>query len=230
MRELDDAYIQAYQEALLNWFATSGRQFPWRLSKNPYHVLVLEKLLQQTSVKESILGIYSTFLEMYPTIQALSSAEPEKIRILIQPLGLHYRAGEMVVMAKEIQNRFDGEIPADLNSLLSIHGIGGYSARAVLCFAYGIDVPVVDTNIARILYRTLGISGKMPANPARKRALIDIMEKLISPGNCRPFNWGMIDLGGLICTSTNPKCPDCPLNSLCEYNLKLVEDGDLTNT
>lgn len=217
MKELNDDYIIEFQDSLLQWFRKNGRDFPWRKIQDPYSILLLEKLLQQTSVKPSVVEIYLSFLQKYPTIHELANADANQIRELIKPLGLHYRAQELIRMAQEIRNKYGGEIPKDLHSLLSIFGIGDYTARAILCFAYGQNVPVVDTNIARVLIRVLGIPGKVPSNPSRNRIFITIMEILVPDGYAKSFNWGLIDLGALICKKNNPNCPDCPLNILCDY-------------
>lgn len=217
MKDLNEIFIADFQESLLEWFRKNGREYPWRKTRDPYSILILEKLLQQTSVRSSIVDIYSFLLQKYPTVHELALAEVDQIRALIKPLGLHYRANDYIHMAQEIRDRFGGIIPTDLQSLLSIYGIGDYTARAILCFAYLQDVPVVDTNIARILIRVLDIPGKPPTNPSRNRNLIDIMEELIPIGNAQHFNWGLIDLGAFICKSTNPRCGDCPLKNLCAF-------------
>jgi A/G-specific adenine glycosylase len=212
--------ILRIQSLLLDWFSTNGRKLPWRETTDPYSVLIAEKLLQQTSLRTSVIEVYFQFIKKYPTPYQLSNANIIDVQKLIQPLGLHYRARELIIMAEQICCQFGCNIPETLSALLSIFGIGDYTARAILCFAYLQDVPVVDTNIARILIRVLDIPGKPPTNPSRNRKLIEIMEKLIPFGNAQYFNWGLIDLGALICKSTNPHCEDCPLNNFCAFYLR----------
>ncbi len=217
MAEIAPERIGAIQEALLKWFSAFGRKFPWRASNEPFDVLIAEKLLQQTSVREETIRIYDDLRSLFPSAKSLSEANIDQIREMILPLGLHYRARELVDLAQEISEKYNGIIPDDLATLLSLKGVGDYTARAILCFAFGKDVAVVDTNVARILYRVFGLPGKMPANPARKRSLIKLAGQLIPEGKSCTFNWAMIDLGALVCKASNPLCEQCPLQTFCAY-------------
>jgi A/G-specific adenine glycosylase len=217
MSNLTGRDVIEIQSRLLKWFRVSGRQFPWRQTRDPYAILLAEKLLQQTAVRESVVQAYHDLLASYPTPAALAQADLDNIRPMIQPLGLHYRSQELVTLAEAIAERHGGYIPKDLKSLLALPGVGDYTARAILCFALGQDVPVVDTNIARILYRLFGLPGPIPANPARKQSLIDLAGSLVPKGEARQLNWAMIDLGALICKVSKPHCGACPLQQLCTY-------------
>jgi A/G-specific adenine glycosylase len=217
-----------FSENLLRWFQSHGRDLPWRNTSNPYEVLIVEKLLQQTSVRKSLIDIYLLLLQKYPTPLSLSQADVEELRTHIQPLGLHYRSKDLVLMATDIVNRFEGKIPEELKDLLSLYGVGDYSARAVLSFAYDRDVPVVDTNVARILFRVFGIADKFPQNPARSRKLIELGQSLVPLGRSKEFNWGMIDLGALICLPKKPLCAECPISDLCKfYNNSNIEKAKI---
>lgn len=220
MSQIDKQHKDLIQKYLLDWFAHTGRQFPWRLTTNSYEVLLAEKLLQQTTVRNDVIIAYQKLLIMYPTICKLSKAENKHIEAIIQPLGLHYRAQEIIKLAQFIIDKHNGVIPKNLELLLQLPGIGDYTARALLCFAFGEDTPVVDTNVARIFYRLFNLPGKMPQNPARKRALIEIAETLVPVGMARQFNWALIDLGALVCKTATPKCAECPLEAICQYPQK----------
>jgi A/G-specific adenine glycosylase len=209
-----------FSRPLLKWFKTAGRDFPWRETNDPYKILIAEKLLQQTSVRKALIDLYLYLVEKYPTPNLLADADFQELTNLVQPLGLHYRAKDLILMAKDIKEKFSGIVPDDLKSLLLIYGVGDYSARAVLSFAYGHDVAVVDTNIARILYRVFAIPGKFPQNPARKRQLLELAAELVPANKSKEFNWAMIDLGALICVPSNPLCDKCPLNNICMFNLQ----------
>jgi len=223
MSDLAEPDVLEIQTRLLDWFRISGRQFPWRRTCDPYAVLLAEKLLQQTSVRESLVQAYNDLLTAYPTPAALAEADWNDIRVTIHPLGLHYRAQELVELAREISEKHGGCIPQDLKSLLALPGVGDYIARAELCFAFGQDVPIVDTNVARILYRLFGLPGPMPANPARKRSLIELAGSLLPTGQSREFNLAMLDLGALICKVPAPECNLCPLSSICEFDISTTE-------
>jgi A/G-specific adenine glycosylase len=207
-------------QKLIDWFRQFGRDFPWRKTTNPFNVLIAEKLLQQTSVREGVIAAYLFITETYPSPQALAGADLEALNVQIQPLGLHYRAAELIRMSRELVENYGGKVPDIQKDLLSIYGIGHYSARAVLSFAFNQDVAVVDTNVARILYRVFDISERFPLNPARSAKLTDLAQSLLSPGKSKEFNWAMIDLGALICLPRQPRCNECPINSYCLYFMK----------
>lgn len=209
-----------FSRPLLKWFETDGRDFPWRHTNDPYKVLLAEKLLQQTSVRKALIDLYLYLVKKYPNPSHLADADIQELTEMIHPLGLQYRARDLVLMAKDIKEKFGGHVPDSLSSLLSIYGVGDYSARAVLSFAYGQTMPVVDTNVARILYRVFAIQGKFPQNPARKRQLLELAGELVPPNKSKEFNWAMIDLGALICLPSKPLCHKCPLNKICAFNLE----------
>jgi A/G-specific adenine glycosylase len=202
-------------DALLQWFTGNGRDYPWRHTTDPYEILVAEKLLQQTSVRPDLVTAYTIILAKYPSPANLAGAQVADIERIIQKLGLLYRARDLILMAQDVCEKFGGQIPKTLPELLSIFGVGDYSARAVLSFAYGLDYAVVDVNVARIIYRVNKLEEKLPANPARSRKLYSIVGDLLPEGCSREFNWAMIDLGALICSAKQPSCEKCPLNHRC---------------
>lgn len=208
------AYIQA---ELLAWFEQNGRQFPWRETSDPYKVLIAEKLLQQTAVNEKVVTAYEMILERHPTVTDLATASGKDLAPFIQPLGLSYRARELPVLAKTLVKEKAGAIPKDLKSLLSLPGIGDYSARAVLSFAHNYDVPVVDTNIARLLHRLFGFQEALPSNPARSTKLNTLAARLLPLGKSRKFNLAALDLCASICTARQPQCTKCPIQKACCY-------------
>lgn len=205
------------QNLLLDWYAANRRDFPWRNTKNPFEVLLAEKLLQQTKVRDIVVSIYQDLLAKYPTPQALMNADEEQLREIIQPLGLTYRASEIRQMAAEIVELHDGEVPSNLKRLLKLTGVGDYCARAVLSFAYHQDVPIVDTNIARFLHRLCGLGELLPANPARKIYLRSLARQLLPENETRDFNLAMLDLCAAVCIFQNPKCYACPLQEFCSF-------------
>ena len=212
------------QELLLLWFSKHGRDFPWRRSRNPYQVLIAEKLLQQTKARSQLVQAYKAIIFHYPNPQALASANISNLQRIIKPLGLVYRAGELIKMANEIVQNFGGRIPRDLNALLSLTGVGDYSARAVLSFAFNEDVPIVDTNIARLIDRLHGLEGSIPSNPARSKKLRDHATNLIPQGKSRHMNLALLDLCAIVCKSRNPICSKCPIHHFCKYGAKIIND------
>lgn len=220
MNEPDELLIFNIQEGLFAWFEVSGRSFPWRETKDPYKILIAEKLLQKTSVRPYLVEAYIEIIGKYPTINDLAEAKVEDVLNLVKPLGLHYRAKELINLAQVIQIEHCGIIPRDIESLLRLPGVGDYTARALLCFGFGEDVPIVDTNVARILHRLFDLPGKLSSNPARKKSLIEMAGRLIPQEGARDFNFAVLDLGALLCISTNPLCGDCPLSSFCVFARK----------
>ena len=205
------------QKSLLDWYTANRRDFPWRNTNNPFEVLLAEKLLQQTKARDIVASIYTNLLAKYPTAQVLMNASVEELREIIQPLGLAYRASEIKQMAAEIVELYGGEVPPNLEELLNLAGVGDYCARAVLSFAYNQNVPIVDTNVARLLHRLCGIEEPLPANPARKKYLRCLATQLLPENTVRDFNLAVLDLCASVCTSQNPKCHTCPLQEFCAY-------------
>ncbi len=212
-----DRDIPELQDRLLAWFASNRRDFPWRRTSDPYAVLVAEKLLQQTAARKVVVDAYQTLVGTYPSAEALAGARSEHLGSVIAPLGFHYRAKELKALGVALLDRHAGKVPAQLQELKALPGVGDYAARAVLSFAYGQDVPVVDTNVARFLYRVFAISGRLPSNPARKKSLIDLAARLVPTGRSREFNLAVLDLCALICTPSRPKCTSCPVQQFCSF-------------
>jgi DNA (cytosine-5)-methyltransferase 1 len=222
--------VESIQSHLLDWFKKNQRSFPWRETRDPYKVLLAEKLLQQTAAREKVVAAYNEIVDLYPNVEALAMAQPGQLKPIIAPLGFAYRAEELPRLAHEILNRDHSEIPTTLNELLDLPGIGDYSARAVLAFAHNQDVPIVDTNVTRFLYRIYGITEPLPNNPARNKRLIEMAQTLIPEGNARDFNLAVLDLCSSVCKIKNPTCDKCPVQSYClSRNLKL-EDKPNTET
>ena len=210
------------QKKLLAWFKENKRTFPWRETNDPYKILIAEKLLQQTAATQKVVEVYQEIVKRYPTIEALSRATAVELRPLIKPLGLIYRADELPRLAHQIVSRHAGKIPTELNALLDLPGIGDYSARAILSFAYGQDLPVVDTNIARLIHRIYGIPDPLPKNPARSKRLIQMASAIVPQGHSRDFNLASLDLCAAVCTSRQPNCAQCPLSRNCHYGQTIL--------
>lgn len=212
--------ITELQDDLLDWFRDNSREFPWRKTSNPFHILIAEKLLQQTSAGERVVNAYLSIVTKYPTSSALSKVEIEELNEIVAPLGLLYRAQELINLASAIEIQFSGILPDEYKSLMRLPGVGEYSARAVLSFGYSQNIAIVDTNVARVLFRVFGISLPMPANPARKKYLIDLATSLIPEGKSREFNFAILDFSAKICKQKNPACQICPISRFCFHFMK----------
>jgi A/G-specific adenine glycosylase len=195
--------------AVLAWGVPRLRDLPWRRDRDPWRILVAEVMLQQTQAPR-VVPKWQTFVATYPTPLACSRATLGDVLRHWQGLGYPRRARDLHATAGQIARRHGGRIPADLDVLLALPGIGPYTARAVLAFAFERDVAVVDTNIARILARTAGERLTPKRAQARADAAVPIGDGWI-------WNQVLMDLGAELCRPT-PNCPDCPLRSSCRWN------------
>lgn len=215
---LDDNLASYFRGSLLSWFRESARVFPWREDRDPFHMLVAEKLLQQTAASKQVVDTFVRFVREFPTPLTLARAHPGSLEALIEPLGFRYRARELQALAAVLVSRFRGEIPRNERDLISLPGVGEYIARAVLSFGFGFDLAVVDINVARILFRFFAIPSPFPSNPARNPYLREMAQALLPAGRAREFNWAMLDLGALVCRPRKPRCFDCPLMNRCVFS------------
>ena len=202
-----------FRARLLAWYRRNGRPLPWRTTSDPYHILVSEIMLQQTQV-DRVLPKYDEWLEKYPSLEALAQAPEDDVTRTWYPLGYNVRPKRLQAIAREAVTRFDGTLPSDEATLLSFKGIGQYTAGAIRSFAFGERAAIVDTNVARVLFRVFIRSGDPKAH-AVKRRLWQISNALVPVKHVFDFNQGLMDLGATICTPRKPKCLACPVASLC---------------
>ena len=196
--------------ALLTWWEAHGRDLPWRRTRDPWAVLVSETMLQQTQVPR-VETRFRAFLDEFPTPAACASAPAGDVVRAWAGLGYNRRALNLHRCATEAVERHGGELPDDLDALLALPGIGPYTARAILVFAYERDIGLVDTNAGRFLARAG--AGRALA-PKEAQSLAD---SLVPPG--RGWAWGqaVFDLGALVCVKRSPRCDACPIISECAW-------------
>lgn len=198
---------------LLKWYATEQRDLPWRSTDNAYHVLVSEIMLQQTQV-DRVLPKYAQFLAAFPTLTALAQAPTAGVISAWVPLGYNRRAVSLQSIARQVLAEYDGRIPDSIEELLKLKGIGRYTAGAIACFAYRKQVATVDTNIRRVLHRVfLGL--ELPEPKMNDAQMLTLAEQVLPQGEAYNWNQALMDLGATICTSANPQCERCPLQSAC---------------
>ena len=213
----NDEQIADFGQDLLGWFAKHKRAFPWRRRKNPYAILLAEKLLQQTLARQTVVDAWRQLLALYPTPRHLSKASVETLEEIIRPLGFLYRARELPVLGTALVEKHRGSVPDTLAELLALPGVGDYAARAVLSFAFGRDVAIVDVNVARFLYRIFAVTEPLPPNPARKSPIQEVAQHLLPAGQSKSYNLAVLDVCALHCTARNPKCASCPMQKFCFY-------------
>lgn len=198
------------------------RDLPWRSTRDPWEILVAELMLQQTQVRR-VIPSWQLFLETMGTPAACASAGRSAVLRAWEGLGYHRRAVALHQAAVQIVERYGGEVPDELEALHSLPGVGPYTARAVLAFAFEADVAVVDTNVARILSRA--VAGR-PLTARESQALAD---RLVTPGRAWAHNQAMLDLGATTCAAT-PRCAACPLRRSCAWRRRGLEAPDPAST
>ena len=204
---------QWFRRRLLDWYRRHGRDLPWRQTRDPYRVLVSEIMLQQTQV-DRVLPKYHEWLDRYPTFQALALApEADAVRTWY-PLGYNIRPRRLHAIARESVERFGGTLPADEATLRSFKGVGAYTAGAVRSFAFGQRAAILDTNVARVLFRVFVKRGD-PRSHAIKKRLWTISECVLPHKHVYDFNQALMDFGATVCTARGPKCTGCPMTSGC---------------
>jgi A/G-specific adenine glycosylase len=201
------------REVLLIWYSKAKRDLPWRHQKNAYAIWVSEVMLQQTQVSRVLL-YFEKFVARFPSVEALAACELSEVLNYWQGLGYYSRARNLHAAAKEITQRFQGRLPADLKALRSLPGFGRYTAGAVASIAFDIPAPIVDGNVARVLCRLFEID-LAPEDKSREKELWHLAGELVhgkSPGD---FNQSMMELGATVCTPSKPLCERCPVAVFC---------------
>ena len=194
---------------LIGWWQAERRDLPWRRTRDPWLVLVSEVMLQQTQV-DRVLPYFEEFSARWPTAQRCAAAELADVLAAWQGLGYPRRARNLWRTATIITEHHDSQVPADLDDLLELPGVGPYTARAVQAFAFGIDTGVVDTNVGRILARWMG-------RRLSPREAQHIADELVPAGESWAWNQAMMDLGVQVCTKRDPSCGRCPVQPWCAW-------------
>jgi A/G-specific adenine glycosylase len=204
-----------FRQRLLTWYRRHGRDLPWRKTDDPYHILVSEIMLQQTQV-DRVLPKYAEWLAKYPTMEALAVAPAAEVTATWYPLGYNIRPKRLQSIAREAVEKYGGELPSDEETLLSFKGIGAYTAGAIRSFAFRERAAILDTNVARVLYRVFVGSGD-PKSHAMKRHLWNVSEALVPARHTYDFNQALMDFGATVCVARNPKCLVCPMAKSCAW-------------
>jgi A/G-specific adenine glycosylase len=207
------AHGPAFRRLLVRWFRRHGRDLPWRRTRDPYHILVSEFMLQQTQVIR-VEPYYVRFLDSYPTIDALASAPAQQVRESWEGLGYYRRAAHLHRLAQQVVQDHSGMIPPDPRQLAQLPGVGRYTAGAVASFAFERRAAAVDTNVARVLRRAF--HPRAPAREANRRAWATA-ERILPRGrkNVWLFNQAIMELGALVCTAREARCSACPVRRVC---------------
>ncbi len=198
---------------IIRWYYRHKRDLPWRNTKNPYRIWLSEIILQQTRVDQGM-AYYHRFVQKYPTVKKLASANEDEVLKLWQGLGYYSRARNLHHTAKEIVKKYKGVFPKEYDQIRALKGIGEYTSGAILSFAFNKKFPVVDGNVFRLLSRYFGIETPIDSSGAKKEfyALAGELMEQHSPSD---FNQAIMEFGSRQCKPQNPDCSVCPLNGNC---------------
>ena len=210
--------LKEYVPALLDWYAKNARDLPWRHDITPYRIWVSEIMLQQTRV-EAVKPYYERFLKALPTIRDLAQADEKLLMKLWEGLGYYSRVRNMQKAARDICERFGGQMPGNYEDIRSLCGIGDYTAGAIASFAFGLARPAVDGNVLRVSARLIGTDGDV-LDSAVRRSLTSVVSDMIPDEAPAAFNQAMIEIGATVCKpngiSGGPDCQVCPFAPVCE--------------
>jgi A/G-specific adenine glycosylase len=210
--------IPALHDALIRWFEQHKADLPWRRTSDPYAIWLSEIMLQQTQVN-TVIPYYERFLARFPIVQALAAAPLDDVLKLWEGLGYYSRARNLHRAAQRVVNELNGVFPGTVPDLLSLPGVGRYTAGAIASLAFGQDVPVLDGNVIRILTRLFDSADDV-TETATKNALWSLAEQLVPAGRAGPWNEGLMELGRVICTPQSPDCAVCPVAAFCEARVR----------
>ena len=204
---------------LLEWFGEHARKLPWRDDPTPYHVWVSEIMLQQTRVA-AVLGYYERFVRAAPTVADLAELPEEQLMKLWQGLGYYNRARNLQKAARQVMERFGGTFPERYEDILSLAGVGEYTAGAIASIAFGVPVPAVDGNVLRVVSRINGDPSDISLTSTKERVRQELAG-LIPVKQAGAFNQAMMELGATVCLPNGaPLCEQCPARTFCRARLE----------
>jgi A/G-specific adenine glycosylase len=206
---------EGFREALAIWFARTGKDYPWRRTREPYAILISEVMLQQTQIATVLgRGFYTRFLETFPGVESLAVAEDERLLKAWEGLGYYRRVRMLRETARAVLAEYGGKFPQDVAALIKLPGIGRYTAGALRAFAFDLPAAVVDGNVARVLSRVMDFSAPVDGTAGQKQ-MWDWAEALADPERSRIYNSALMELGQRICRPGVPDCLSCPVAGFC---------------
>lgn len=207
---------------LLNWYNKHKRILPWRDHPDPYAVWVSEIMLQQTRV-ETVIPYFERWMKLFPTITKLANADEQDVLNAWEGLGYYSRARNLHKSAKVVAQKFNGELPRNLDDLKSLAGIGKYTVGAIASMAFGMDEATLDGNLRRVFSRLFDVK-EFADSPAGEKILWSLARENLPKGKAGDYNQALMDLGATICLPKNPKCLLCPLIQICEARKKGIQE------
>lgn len=199
--------------ALLPWYQLHARQLPWRKDRDPYHIWVSEIMLQQTRV-EAVRGYYQRFLQALPNIEALAKVEEGVLLKFWEGLGYYNRARNLQKAAREIVHARNGVFPNTYSEIISLPGVGPYTAGAIASICFNLPVAAVDGNVLRVIARITNNNTPIDS-PQMKNEITHRLTQVYPQEDCGAFTQALMELGAVVCTPKSPKCDACPLQDFC---------------
>ncbi len=213
--------FKALPSALLPWYQENKRELPWREDKEPYHIWLSEIMLQQTRV-EAARGFYARFLDALPTIADLANADEELLHKLWEGLGYYSRVRNLKKAANVIVKDYNGAFPRDYENVLSLPGIGPYTAGAICSIAFNQPTPAVDGNVLRVVARLT--DDDSPSDTPQFRKETQRQLAAVYPSNAGDFTQALMELGATVCgPNREPECEKCPCGSFCKGQYRATE-------
>lgn len=210
-----------FSSQLIQWFKKNKRSLPWRETTDPYKIWVSEVMLQQTTVN-TVIPYYKKWVRRFPTVRSLARARLKTVLKLWQGLGYYNRARNLHAASKFLVKNFDAKIPSTKEALGSLPGLGPYTVGAVLSIAFGKREAIVDANVRRVIMRILALKGF--SNPAQDKKIIQFLETVMPHQDMSAFNQGLMELGALVCRSSQAFCLQCPLRIFCKAYKKGIQE------
>lgn len=215
MPKITKKKINEFQDILLDWYITNGRQFPWRTEGlTDYQIIIAETLLQRTKA-ETVAKFYTNFIEDYPNWDSIVEEDAKSVEEYLKPLGLYrQRSIRLQHLAKEMVKR-NGRLPKSRNELESIPFMGQYIANSIELIIFNQPSPLVDVNMSRLLERYFG--PRKMADIRYDPYLQKLSYKVVNHPKAKKINWAILDFAALVCKARTPLCNECELNRTCSY-------------
>ncbi|MDP2920635.1 MAG: DNA glycosylase [Dehalococcoidia bacterium] len=206
--------IHELRSRLLEWFRNSARDYPWRRTNDPFRVLIAEIMLRRTKA-DQVVPVFSKLFDRYPDIGSIAEAEDEELEKILYPLGLKWRSPAFKLVAKEIKEKYDSQVPMNREELTKLSGVGEYVAGAVLSIAFGKPEWIVDSNIVRLFQRYFGMVTSKEGR--RDKHVIETVKTYVKGVDPRSANLALVDFSALICTPRAPLHNMCSVKTVCSY-------------
>lgn len=208
-----------FSNAVIGWGQGMLRGFPWRDDTSPFKVFIAEILLKRTTSTAAV-RIYTQFLHKFPDMASLAVAKIGDIEEVLKPIGLYkQRSIGLKEAAEYVSANYMGQLPSTYEDLLKIPHVGSYTAGAVASFGFGKPVPILDSNVRRVVKR---VFGDVIGDDASDKDMVEVLRDTIPKESPKLFNWSLIDIGSQICSYRFQKCSECPLTQICCYNHRVA--------